>query len=91
MAALTPTTWTRSRVYTACSRRSVPDPGAPQIDMRDDYEPKLLPRVSSGKKDEFKEVCPPQTAQPCVPQVKAIRLSPGENGSVTAEVDVEGG
>ena len=54
-----------SRVYTGCSQtirsRTLP----PEIYMRDYYEPKLLPRVLSGKKDEFKEVRPLQSPQPC--------------------------
>jgi WD40 repeat protein/uncharacterized caspase-like protein len=64
----------------------------PELFMRDYYEPKLLPRLLSGKKNEFKEVCPLQSLNRAQPQVKEIRLSPGkEPGSVAAEVDVEGG
>lgn len=64
----------------------------PELYMRDYYEPKLLPRLLFEKKNEFKKVRPLQSLNRAQPQVKGIRLSPGEEpGTVTAEVDVEGG
>jgi WD40 repeat protein len=65
---------------------------APEIYMRDFYEPKLLPRLLKGKSTDFKPLPPLQSLNRAQPKITSIRVSPPQNDqTVTVEVDVDGG
>lgn len=67
-------------------------PLPPEIYLRDYFEPKLLPRLLFGKKDEFRPIRPLESLNRAVPVLSPVRLIPDtDNGTVSAEVDVEGG